>query len=187
MLQSTGEAKVTCIDLGAAPCSDVAGIEATTFKDEPAELADLIVRKAGSTDPEFPRFVAHRFYRPFRHSISSAPKYGFAFSAISVLVIGAGLASSALASANQANTPFVVALGLLVAVAAAVNRLWRPGLRGAVRHETANSLRREGWSFVCGRGEYAESTDQRAAFVDRVERINVKAETIDEQSQEANE
>jgi hypothetical protein len=185
MLQSTWETKVSRIDPEAVSCPDIAGIEATAFKDEPAELADLIVKKAGSTDAEFPRFVAHRFYRPFRHSISSAPKYGLAFSAISVLVIGAGLASSALASANQANTPFVVALGLLVAVAAAVNRLWRPGLRGAIRHETANSLRREGWSFVCGRGEYAECTDQRGAFVDRVERINVKAENIDEQSQEA--
>jgi hypothetical protein len=183
-LQPTGETEVSRNDPAAVPCLDDVGIETTAFKDEPAELAGLIVKKAGSTDPEFSRFVAHRFYRPFRHSINSAPKYGFAFSAISVLVIGAGLASSALASANQANTPFVVALGLLVAVAAAVNRLWRPGLRGAVRHETANSLRREGWSFVCGRGEYADGTDQRGAFVDRVERINVKAETIDEQPQE---
>jgi hypothetical protein len=167
-------------------CAGYGDVEAR-FKNEPAELARLVVNVGGRSDGDFKRFVAHRFYRPFRHSIKSAPLYGLAFSAVSVLVIAAGLASSALASTDQANTGFVVGLGLFVAVATAANRLFRPGLRSAVRHETANALRREGWSFVCGRGAYAENDDNRSAFVDSIERINVKAETIDEQSPELGE
>lgn len=166
--------------------ADQQGCVEAQFKDEPLELAKLIAQKAEDGDAEFERFVAHRFYRPFKHSITVAPWYGGAFSAVSVLVISAGLASSALASADQGNTALVVVLGLFVAVATAVNRLWRPGLRAAVRHETANALRREGWSFVCERGEYTEEADRQGVFVDRIERLNVKAENVDEQTPEAN-
>jgi hypothetical protein len=110
--------------------------------------------------------------------------YGWAFSGLSVLVIAAGLGSSAIAAGpGKTNNTAIAILGLVVALGTAVNRLWRPGLRAVVRSQTANSLRREGWAFVCTRDKYAEAepSERIPLFVDEVERINVAAESIDEQ------
>ena len=72
-----------------------------------------------------------------------------------------------------------------MAILAAVNRLWRPGLRAAVRHRAANELRREGWAFVCEEGHYKNpKVDRLGTFFSEVERINAPAEAVDEQQVE---
>jgi hypothetical protein len=155
----------------------------SAFKQEPSDLQKLIVDAVGNADPGVEGFIAHRFWRPFRYSITAAQRYGFAFSALTVLVIGAGLASSVLAAApGHHNDTIVAVLGIVVAVAAAINRLWRPGLRAVVRSRTANALRREGWAFACSRGDYAKmsSNERLGAFLDEVQKINAVAEVVDE-------
>ena len=159
----------------------------TSFKNEPSELADLVLKKADHAGgEEFDEFVRHRYWRPFDHSVRWSSRYSFAFSALTILVIAGGVASSVLASLpnHHANTAIAI-LGILVAVTASVNRLWRPGARAALRHRTANSLRREGWSFVCGQGRYRKcERDPIDVFFEEVERINLPAESIDEQEME---
>lgn len=152
------------------------------FKREPAELAHHVLETTGSGDPGIKGFVHHRFWRPFRYSIKAEKWYGIGFSALTVVVIAGGLTSSVLAGAPGNNDVAIAVLGIVVAIAAAVNRLWRPGLRAVVRSRTANSLRREGWNFVSGRGRYQDLQPPARldVFIDAVEEINVAAEVVDE-------
>jgi hypothetical protein len=155
------------------------------FRDEPDELTALVLEALGARADAHEGFVRHRFTRPFDHSIVWSFRYGAAFSGLSVLVIAAGLASSTIAalSSGPIGESAVIALGLVVAVATAVNRLWRPGLRSVLRHRAANALRREGWDFVCLRGAYADTPEEErfGLFFDEIQRINVAAESVDEQ------
>ena len=153
------------------------------FKHEPYALADLVVKTGDEKDRRFFGFVKYRFRRPFLHSLKWSMRYGFAVSALSLLAIGAGLASTTLAAVPGTNDVAIGLLGLLVALTTAVNRVWRPGLRAVVGHRTANDLRREGWEFVCGRGKYAEvdQAGRTALFIDSIERINASAEMVDEE------
>jgi Protein of unknown function (DUF4231) len=166
-----------------------AELEGPSGKDsnkEPEELASLILEKAGQVDSAFGGFVKYRFRRPLSYSLRWSSWYGHAFTTLSVLAIAAGLGSSVLATAGKSDV-IVAVLGIVVAVATAINRLWRPGLRGVVRHRTANALRREGWDFVCGRGNYdpLEDDEKRCAhFIDEVQRICASAELVDEQAVE---
>jgi hypothetical protein len=155
------------------------------FNEEPSALAGRLINIAGSdAPPGFPEFVKYRFWRPLQYSLKASFWYGWASSGLSVLAIAGGLASSALAAGPGSHDTLVAALGLLVVVTTTVNRIWRPGLRAVVRSQTANQLRREGWAFVCGRGNYVDLEPRARApvFVDEVERINVTAEAVDEQS-----
>jgi hypothetical protein len=106
---------------------------------------------------------------------------------LTVLVIAAGVTSSVIAALPGEGGDIAIAvLGVFVAVVAAVNRLWRPGSRAAIRHRTANALRREGWSFACQEGRYQQKSgrDPASIFFEEVERINLPAESIDEQELE---
>jgi hypothetical protein len=164
---------------------------APKFKDEPEELSSLILERL-EKDPQgpFDEFVEHRFWRPFEHSVKRADLYSAAFTGFTLLVIGGGVASSILSEVPGNPHTAIAIIGVAVALAAAVNRLWRPGLRAALRHRTANELRREGWNFVCEQGHYERSddTDQEdkriQLFFRRVEKINAPVEAIDEQEME---
>lgn len=154
--------------------------EAPRFKAEPRQLSALVLAKIDPGDPRS-QFVEHRFWRPFEHSINSAFTYSIWFTVLTVLVIAGGVTSSLLSQTELDHADALIAIsGLLVAVAAAVNRLWRPGLRGALRNKVANELRREGWCFVCDEGPYETSSDKVGTFFREVERINAPAEAIDE-------
>lgn len=159
------------------------------FKREPGDLSVLVTARmpGGKGDSEF---VRHRFHRPLAYSVKWSIRYEWAFTILSIAVIAGGLLSSALAAApGGGNDTLIVAVGLTIAVVAAVNRLWRPGLRAVARHRTANSLRHEGWMFVCGRERYdgMSADESRAAFIDEVERINKAVESIDESTSETEE
>jgi len=162
--------------------------EAPELEVEPRELAALVLHKISPEDPRR-QFVRYRFWRPFEHSINSAFKYSIWFSVLTVVVIAGGVASSLLSQTEWDYADALIATsGLLVAIAAAVNRLWRPGLRGALRNKVANELRREGWLFVCDEGPYKEvATDKVCTFFKKVEKINAPAEAIDETPAEDNE
>lgn len=154
-----------------------------TFDAEPAELAQLILAKLDHNDPvPHDDFVRHRFWRPFEHSINRADRYSILFTIFTLLVIGGGVASSLLTQISWGGSDTAIAvIGVLVALAAGVNRIWRPGVRAALRHRVANDLRREGWSFVCDEGRYKELTENKVStFFKEVERINASAEAIDE-------
>jgi hypothetical protein len=155
------------------------------FKREPGELSQLVAERMSGHDGAV-RFVRFRFHRPLAYSITWSFRYGYASSLLSVGVIAFGLASSALAAAGDSNDTVIAAFGLVIAVVAAINRLWRPGLRAVARHQTANALRREGWAFVLGRGAYENLPDAtaRSEFQDAVERINAAVEAIDESQAE---
>jgi hypothetical protein len=152
------------------------------FRGEPFALAALIAASYEGNGDSFKAFVRYRFRRPLHYSVKSSLWYGVSFSVLSLLAIGGGLASSALATVPGNHDLAIAIIGIVIAVATAVNRLWRPGLRSAVRHRTANSLRREGWAFLCGQGSYAKGdpTQRADAFIVAVERINAEAEAIDE-------
>lgn len=158
------------------------------FRTEPAELTGLVLESAGDlVDAGFAKFVRYRYQRPFQHSVAWSMRYSFAFTTITVLIIGAGVTSSVLAGlSGHGSDTLIAVLGVFVAIAASVNRLWRPGPRAALRHRTANALRREGWSFVCKQGRYAVDVeaDRLKIFFAEVERINMPAEAIDEQELE---
>jgi hypothetical protein len=157
------------------------------FKREPCNLATLILQTAQSTDQgcesSFKDFVRHRYWRPFDHSVRSSFFFAFAFTSLTVTAIAAGLASSVLATTSWDGKDVVIAiLGLLAAISTAINRLWRPGLRSAMRHRAANELRREGWAFVRGQGRYADirAKNRVDAFFVAIESINRVVEELDE-------
>jgi hypothetical protein len=155
--------------------------EQPSFKAEPRELSKLILTKVDHGDARN-QFVRHRFWRPFQHSIDTASTYSAGFTLLTLLVIAGGVASSIISQTGWGHADTLIAItGLIVAVAAAVNRLWRPGLRAALRNKVANELRREGWSFVCDEGHYKDpGCDRVGTFFKEVERINAPAEAIDE-------
>lgn len=159
--------------------------------DEPLKLTELVVKTAGtSSDDNFTEFVWHRYWRPFDYSVRWSMNYSVAFTALTILVIAAGVASSVIASMSGHEGDVAIAvLGVLVAVMAAVNRLWRPGPRAALRHQAANDLRREGWRFVCGEGRYrtCKKEDRLKIFFDAIEAINLTPEAIDEREMEGGE
>jgi hypothetical protein len=163
------------------------GQDRPSFKAEPRELSELILDKLPNGDPRR-EFVRHRFWRPFEHSINSAFTYSTGFTILTLVVIAGGVASSIISQTGWGHADTLIAItGLLVAIAAAVNRLWRPGLRGALRNKVANELRREGWSFVCDEGRYKKPiADRIGTFFKEVERINAPAEAIDETPGEDN-
>lgn len=157
------------------------------FYNEPTRLTELVLKTAGdSADEGFIEFVWHRYWRPFDYSVRWSMHYSFAFTALTILVI-AGVASSVIASMSGHEGDVAIAvLGILVAVMAAANRLWRPGPRAALRHRAANDLRRAGWRFVCQQGQYrdCEGKDRLKAFFDEIEAINRTPEAIDEREME---
>ena len=155
--------------------------ERPSFKKEPEELAKLILGRFSDDDPRR-KFVKHRFWRPFEHSIDSAITYSVSFTLLTLVVIAGGIASSIISQTGWGHAETLIAItGLVVAVAAAVNRLWRPGLRAALRNKVANDLRREGWSFICEEGPYKDpGGDRIGTFFKEVERINAQAEEFDE-------
>jgi Protein of unknown function (DUF4231) len=159
------------------------------FYDEPMKLTELVLKTAGvSSDDSFTEFVWHRYWRPFDYSVRWSMNYSFAFTALTILVIAAGVASSVIASMSGHEGDVAIAvLGVLVAVMAAANRLWRPGPRAVLRHRAANDLRREGWRFVCGQGRYSDGAaeDRRKVFFEEIEAINRTPEAIDEREMES--
>lgn len=136
----------------------------------------------------FEDWLRWRFRQPLERDAWAGPAFGKAATAIGVTTIGAGLASSALASAGGTGTKALVAsLGILVGVLAAVNQIWRPSQRSVARYQAAFALRREGWDFLQDRGRYAviDSGGRLGAFVDEVTRIHRAVESVDEASSPA--
>lgn len=154
------------------------------FYDEPGELASLVektINDLTTGSAPFNQYIRHRYRRPFEYSVYWSIRYSIAFTVLTTFVIAGGLASSVLASSGNGNSALVSGIGLLVAISAAVNRLWRPGVRAALRHQAANALRRHGWSFVCGRKPYDIAYDKSIdLFLLEIERINRGVESIDE-------
>lgn len=124
-----------------------------------------------------------RFREPLERDASAGPTFGKAATAIGVTTIGAGLASSAAASAwGDDATVLVAGLGILVGLLTAVNQIWRPSQRSVARYQAAFALRREGWDFVQDSGRYSRLAPdvQVQTFVEEVNRIHRAVESIDE-------
>lgn len=161
------------------------------FREEPEELAKLIVETAKSPEvsgQSLSDFVKYRFRRPFEHSLSASFAFGYAFAALTLIAIVGAVGSSLLAATSWGGRDIAIAvLGLSAALATTLNRIWQPGLRAAQRHQVANQLRKEGWALVRGQGPYACPKDAKAlqAFFASVEKINRIAEEIDETPAEA--
>jgi hypothetical protein len=143
---------------------------------------------SGASGQELEDWVKYRFQGPLIASAEAGPDYGKAFTALSVLTIAAGLASSVIASATgQPSKVAIGALGLAVGLLTAINRIWNPAQRSVARYQAAYALRREGWDFVNGRGRYGKlDADKRlGAFIDEVGRIHREVESLDETASSA--
>jgi hypothetical protein len=90
--------------------------------------------------------------------------YGLAFTVLSVEALAAGLASSGIAAgwsgAHWARWTILV-LGLVAAVSAVVNQVWRPGQKASSRTKGGNALRREAWEYLNDRNRYVDSTTSK--------------------------
>lgn len=130
-------------------------------------------------------FVRHQFAAPMANYTRFGGWYGFAFTVISLAALTAGVVSSGIAAgwseAHWARWTILV-LGLVTAAASVINQVWRPGQKSTSRTRGGNSLRREAWEFLSGRGAYEklDSDDAWAQFVDAVSVIVRQAEEIDE-------
>lgn len=148
-------------------------------------------------------FLEHRFETPLLRYGSRGPLYGRAFTFLSVAVVAAGFASSAISAADESPSDelrwILIALGLIVSLFTAINQLWKPNLRSVGSYRAGNALRREGWDFVNARGRYQDEppTPQPAffsrlrpvegadgsgfdLFVDRIGEIQALVDAIDE-------
>lgn len=131
-------------------------------------------------------FLEFGFGSHLRNYRAFAGKYGFAFAFLSIVGVAAGVISSGIAagwSGASRSRWAILVLGLLVALAAAINQVWRPGEKSVSRMRGANALRNEGWAFVHKRGRYRLLADDREAFglfVDEVFRIVGEAAVVDE-------
>jgi len=137
---------------------------------------------AGELEP-FHDWLHLRFREPLEHDARAGPSFGKAATAIGVATIGAGLASSALATTTgNGATELVAVLGIGVGVLTAINQIWRPSQRSVARYQAAYALRREGWDFLQDRGRYErlESSQRLGAFIDEVSRIHRGVESVDE-------
>jgi hypothetical protein len=138
--------------------------------------------------PEAPIFIELRFRRPLAVYAQRAPRYRFGFTALTVVAIGAGFATSgvAVASGNTSSAKWIVfTLGLLVAIVNSVQQNWKPSQRSASEYQAAAALKTEGWNFVYKRGAYAALSDDSSTwgvFVDAVNGILRAAATLDEVS-----
>jgi len=76
------------------------------FREEPEELAKLIVETAKSSEASgksLSDFVKYRFRRPFEHSLSASFVFGYAFAALTLIAIVGAVGSSLLAAGSQAS------------------------------------------------------------------------------------
>jgi hypothetical protein len=148
------------------------------------------VRSGESADEEtqrrmeaFDEWLRFRFVGPLVRDAAAGPAFGKAATALGVATIGAGLGSSALATASgDSATIGVAVLGIVVGVLGGINQIWRPSQRSVARYQAAFALRREGWDFAQDRGRYERLDPQVrvAAFIDEVTRIHRAVESVDE-------
>jgi uncharacterized membrane protein YcjF (UPF0283 family) len=137
-----------------------------------------------ATDPQL-AFVKLQFAAPMRNYTRWGGWYGLAFTVLSVAALVAGLASSGIAAgwseAHWARWTILV-LGLIAAVSAVVNQVWRPGQKSSSRTKGGNALRREAWEYLNDRNRYTDLDHNEAfgLFVDQVAAIVREAEEIDE-------
>jgi hypothetical protein len=131
-------------------------------------------------------FVKLQFGAPMRNYTRWGGWYGVGFTFLSLAALISGLASSGIAAGwNNAHWErwSILVLGLVAAVAAVINQVWRPGQKSAGRTKGGNALRREAWEYLGGRGPYANVEDPEEAFrlfSDQVSKIVRAAEEIDE-------
>ena len=162
-------------------------------------LLDQVVKKAekrtgqsaAGAEPtpstELRCFLEHRFKEPLLKYGFRGPAYGRAFTYLSVSVVAAGFASSAI-SADQDTAGklrwLLFGLGVLVALFTAINQLWKPGMRSVGSYRAGNALRREGWDFVLDSGRYRAVKDKPNEafdlFVDQIREIQSQVDAIDE-------
>lgn len=146
------------------------------------EKASSVIRDANWLDC----FLTYRFEIPLRRHGWRGPWYGRAFTYLSVAAIAAGVASSAISSqGSDGSLRWVVfSLGLVVAIATAMNQLWKPAQRSVGAYRAGNALRREGWDYVNDRGRYRKvQGDRKSAFdtlIDQIRDIQAQVDSIDE-------
>lgn len=147
------------------------------------QIAEKARAENAYPDVDLDCFLAHRFHEPLLKYGASGPLYGRAFTVLSVSVVAAGFASSAI-SANSSTAEdwrwVLIVLGLLVALFTAVNQLWKPGMRSVGNYRAGNALRREGWDYVFDRGRYEERKEGFHLFLDAIKEIQSQVDAIDE-------
>jgi Protein of unknown function (DUF4231) len=145
------------------------------------------VGHAPSTD-SLERFMSYRFAEPLETNARKGPRYGWAFTLISVATITLGLVSSALAGSGPDETAemVIVVLGVLVGVLTGINQLARPGQRSVARYQAAHTMRREGWDYVHDSGRYRllDPSERLVTFIEEIARINRIVEAMDEVASE---
>lgn len=156
---------------------------------ESAELERLILEKLESEAPEkveaAKSFLETRYGAHLRNYRRFAGKYSAAFILTTLLVVASGVLTSSIGagwpSAHWAKIVLLV-LGLVTALGAALNHLWRPGRKGTGRMRGANRLTTEGWNLVHGAGRYRELNVAAAydLFVEEVGRILADTAAVDE-------
>jgi hypothetical protein len=125
-----------------------------------------------------------RFVAELELNARAAPRFGGAATAIGVIIIGAGLASTTIAGATDERwSTFVIGgLGILVGVLGAINQIWRPGARSVSRYHAAFGLRREGWDYLNDQARYEglKPMEQLAIFIREVGRAHLVVEAVEE-------
>jgi hypothetical protein len=134
-------------------------------------------------------FARLQFCSPMGNYTRWGGWYGVAFTVLSLAALVAGLASSGIAAGwSEADWArwWILGLGLVAAVAAAVNQVWKPGQKSASRTRGGNALRREAWDYLNDLGRYEElkSSPQEAfgLFANQVSAIVRAAEEVDEEA-----
>lgn len=144
------------------------------------ELVSLIRRRLaaeGLATPEREQFVDSRFKDRMITHLVQAPKFMVWFHVLSVVAIVGATAVSGLGGEVGW---LVTLLGVVIALATAINQAGRLGQRSAVRFTAGNALRKEGWDYVMGRGRYLnkEGAPAFALFYDAVWEIERPADAI---------
>jgi Protein of unknown function (DUF4231) len=114
-------------------------------------------------------WVASRFRYPLRALLIIANRDGTSYIGFTLVVVAGGFATSGIAVATGAGKGstaswVVFAIGLLVALAAAISQQLRFGVRSNERRGLAVAMREDGWHFVNQTGDYA-GLEPRVAFV----------------------
>jgi Protein of unknown function (DUF4231) len=131
------------------------------------------------------KFINLQFAAPMRNYTRWGGWYAAAFTALSLAALVSGLTSSGIAagwsSAHWARWTILL-LGLVAAISAVLNQVWRPGQKSSSRTKGGNALRREAWEYLnrIGRYQDLQAEPAFALFATQVSAIVRGAEEVDE-------
>jgi hypothetical protein len=143
-------------------------------------LSKLVVERMDELQPDAKErhgaWVAAEFRYPLRSLLIKAAANSALFTAVSLVVVAGGFATSGITAAvgsskSSVATWVVFAIGLLVALAGALAQLFRFGVKANERRTLAVTLREEGWNFVYEVGDFADDASALGKFRTRVDEI----------------